>query len=286
MSRLLPALLLAAAAPAAQASELQGFANPESVLIAPGARYVSNLGAALAPLEKDGDGFVSLLDDDGKVLERRAFTGLDAPKGMALHDGRLYVADIDRVAVFDPESRAQIASLPLPAEGPALLNDIASDGTRLLVTDTLGGSLWALDPATQSFARLAGDMPGANGVAWESGKGRAVIVAVGAEFRGGRIYTWSPEDGAAPVPDSPRGLLDGIALLPDGRVLVSDWQSLDPPMPGRFLSVDPETGETRPAELSAAIAGPADFALDSGTGQLWIPAMPEGAVHVLPLPGR
>ena len=118
---------------------ISGFAHPESVLIAPSLRYVSNIEADLAPLAKDGDGFISILDADGAIIDLRGLTGLDAPKGMALVGGRLYAADIDRVVGFDPETRDQVFSASIDCPQPCLLNDIVAAGDRLLVSDTLRG---------------------------------------------------------------------------------------------------------------------------------------------------
>lgn len=288
--RLLPLAILAAglagaaaSADAARPRVISGFSHPESVLIGPGARYVSNVGEKLDPLAHDGDGFVSLLDAEGKALDLRAFTGLDAPKGMALSGGRLYVADIDRVVGFDLATRRQVSSARVPGAASSLLNDIAAMGERLLVTDTLRGELYELDPHAGRFTSVAKGIPGANGVVWDQGRGEAIIAALGADFTGGDLFVWSPAAGLRRTPDSPRGVFDGVALLPDGRVLVSDWVGLTP-QPGVLLVLDPEAGETVSLQLGAEIRGPADFALDTTTGELWIPAMIDGSVLTAPLP--
>lgn len=105
-----------AGAPARAASEprvVTGFAHPESVLIDGDRRFVSNIGEKLDPLGHDGDGFVSELDADGRIVALRALPidsdRLDSPKGMAMLGGRLYVADIDRIVGFDL-SRAATSS--------------------------------------------------------------------------------------------------------------------------------------------------------------------------------
>lgn len=262
---------------------ISGFAHPESVLIGPEMRYVSNIGAKLDALGHDGDGFISLLDARGRIVDLQAFTGLDAPKGMALLDGRLYVADIDRVVGFDLESHRQVFAATMHCAAPCLLNDIAVQGDRLLITDTLRGQLYALDPRTGVFALLAEGVPGANGIIWDAGHARAMIVAVGADFSGGDLFTWSVAEGLRKIPASPKRIFDGISQLPDGRILVSDWRSLTP-TPGAFLSVDPDIGESHPVDLGLPIRGPADFAFDAAGDTLWIPATVDGAVIVTPLP--
>lgn len=283
----LSALPGAAASPGAPRS-LPGFENPESVLVAGDRRFVSNIGAALNPTAKDGDGYISELDADGQVLAARAFPAeggkpLDAPKGMAMAGGRLYVADIDRVVGFDPDSHAQVFEAALPSAGPTLVNDLATvDPGHLLLSETLGGGVWELDLATGGFRRLTDATPGANGIAYDPATRSAIVVALGADFAGGDIYRVSLDGGANPVPASPHGIFDGIARRSDGRLVVSDWVSIEPPATGRFLTLEPDgSGPAAPLDLGIAITGPADFAIDQD-GSLWIPATVENEIVVVP----
>jgi len=92
---------------------VDGFAAPESVLVAGSRVFVSNIGAKLDPSAKDGDGFISELDRAGRMVARKAFPRnggepLHAPKGLALAGVRLYVADVDRVVGFKISSGAQV----------------------------------------------------------------------------------------------------------------------------------------------------------------------------------
>lgn len=273
--------LAGAASPAPR--RIEGFASPESVLVAGDRRFLSNIGATLDPTGKDGDGFISELDAEGRIVERRAFPGadgtLDAPKGMAVAGGRLYVADIDRVVGFDLASRAQVFEARLPTTGPTLANDLAVvDDGLLLVSETLGGAVWALDLGSGSFARVSDSVPGANGILYDPATRSALVVGLGADFKGGDVFRVSFDGATVRVPASPHGIFDGIARLPDGSVLVSDWISLEPPVPGRFLRLGSDgAGPGEAFDPGAAVAGPADFSIDA-TGALWIPATLENAV--------
>ena len=42
-----------------------------------------------SPWERDGQGFIALLNLDGSLKSERWVTGLDAPKGMGVYDGQL-----------------------------------------------------------------------------------------------------------------------------------------------------------------------------------------------------
>ena len=85
--------------------------------------YVSNI--AGNPGEKDGEGFISRLSIDGEVRKLKWVTGLNAPKGMAAYGGRLYVSDIDELAVIDIRTDSVVERHP--AEGAIFLNDVAVD---------------------------------------------------------------------------------------------------------------------------------------------------------------
>ncbi len=96
---------------------------------------VSNINGK--PSAKDGNGFLSLLSLDGKVLKLKWVSGLNAPKGAALVGRKLYVADIDQVVVVDVERANIVKRIPFPQAG--FLNDVAADahGT-VYVSDTSG----------------------------------------------------------------------------------------------------------------------------------------------------
>src|SRR3990172_6136787 len=81
--------------------ETGGLNNPESVVYdgKSGAIYVSNVNGAAG--DKDGNGYISRLSLDGKVLDQEWVKGLNAPKGLALSGGKLYTADIDTLVEID-----------------------------------------------------------------------------------------------------------------------------------------------------------------------------------------
>ncbi|MBL7684856.1 MAG: ATP/GTP-binding protein, partial [Deltaproteobacteria bacterium] len=56
--------------------------------------FVSNIDGQ--PLDKDGHGFISILNEDGNVQKLDWVNGLNAPKGLCLTPSHLYVTDIDQ----------------------------------------------------------------------------------------------------------------------------------------------------------------------------------------------
>ena len=81
--------------------ETAGLSNPESVVYDPQLNllYVSNVNGA--PDAKDNNGFISIVSINGNILNEKWVTGLDAPKGLAIHNRTLYVADIDELVAID-----------------------------------------------------------------------------------------------------------------------------------------------------------------------------------------
>jgi len=78
-----------------------GLKTPESALYDDATKsiYVTNIDGNHS--EKDGNGFVSVLNTDGKMKNLRWVTGLNAPKGQAISNGNLYVSDIDELVVIN-----------------------------------------------------------------------------------------------------------------------------------------------------------------------------------------
>lgn len=98
---------------------------PECVLLNPEGNllYVSNVSGV--PTEKNGKGFISKVDLNGKVVELKWATGLNAPKGMAIHGNHLYVSDIDALIQINLKTGEVVEQYP--AEGALFLNDVAAD---------------------------------------------------------------------------------------------------------------------------------------------------------------
>lgn len=101
------------------------------------------------PSDKNGKGYIALLNMDGSVKAAEWIGGLNAPKGMGMYDGLLYVADIDQLVVIDIE-KAEV-SARIPVDGSSFLNDISidRDGT-VYFSDSDTGWLWKLENGVPS----------------------------------------------------------------------------------------------------------------------------------------
>lgn len=195
-----------------------GLANPESVALSSDGRflYVSNVnGEADA---KDGNGFIARVSRDGELVEREWASGLNAPKGVALHDGALYVADIDELVVLDATSGAVLRRTTLP--GARFLNDVAvtrdglaliadSDGARIYGVTGASAEIWLEHPLLDSV----------NGLLIEPDRIIATTMA-------GRLLAIDPASRAITILAEGLGDADGVAPLDGGRYLVSEWPGL------------------------------------------------------------
>ena len=253
----------------AKAWETAGFANPESVLWDAGQQvlYVSNVNGR--PVDKDGNGYISKLSADGHVLARRWVVGLDGPKGMAVHDGRLYVADIDRLVVVDTASGKLIKTYP--AGGAKFLGDVTIDPDGVVyVSDMLADAIWRL--ADGRFERWLADpaLEAPNGLKAE--RDRLVVASwgsTGAVKVAGSLKTVGYGDRAVHTLAAGLGSLAGVEADGDGGYLVSDY------VKGVVLRV---TRTGRVHTILTLSQGSADIGTIPAQHLLVVPMMMDGTV--------
>ncbi|WP_319758982.1 hypothetical protein [Maridesulfovibrio sp.] len=274
------ALLVAACSP--KNKVIEGFSSPESVTSDGNYFYVSNVGEKLQPTVMDGDGYISRLSKEGKVLDRKFITGLNAPKGMVVTDGVLYVADIDRIKGFDLQSGRPV--MDLFVEGTSFLNDIVVlSADELLASATDTGALYKIklgESPRISLVDVTGEIYGTNGLCLDPQSRSVYFASFGRNHKPtGFIGKGNFVDGRFVCEKvySKKGLYDGIAFH-DGNLLFSDWVAAE--KKGIIVSKNMETGEVSEVDLGEKIGGPADFYLDLNGKRLWIPMMLEGKVMI------
>jgi hypothetical protein len=110
--------------------------TPESVIFneADGILYVSCI-AGVPPTAKDGDGYIAKISpEEGSIVELKWVTGMHAPKGMGIVNGKLYVTDIDEIIEID--IAAGTIANRYAIEGATFLNDIdVSSSGDVFITD-------------------------------------------------------------------------------------------------------------------------------------------------------
>lgn len=133
------------AASVEQKWQLAGFQNPESVIYddVRDVLYVSNVNGDAT--DKDGNGTISTVSLDGKLLNAAWVSGLDAPKGLAISGGKLYIADIDTLVEINIET-ANVTNRYVVADAK-FLNDVAADDK---------GNIYVSDMVMNRIHRLQG----------------------------------------------------------------------------------------------------------------------------------
>jgi hypothetical protein len=244
---------------------VSGFVFPESVAYDPKEKvlYVGSFGGTkLDPAAKDGQGYISKVALNGKVIEQKVFPprgseAMNKPKGIWIQGERLWVTDIDAVWIFDLKSKKG-RKLALPGVGFA--NDPAVMGKALYISDNRNDKLVKVEPAdflngknpkvTEVFAGL-GINP--NGV-YPSRLGMLYLAGFLAPDKPKGLYALGVSGQVRPVSD-PIGRLDGLYEMADGSLLFTDWNT-------GSLSHWSEKGGVK--KLADGFKGPADFCVVPG----------------------
>ncbi|TIH12702.1 hypothetical protein D0S45_17175 [Marinifilum sp. JC120] len=268
-----------------QTIKVDGFSAPESVTSDGTYFYVSNVGEKLKPMDKDGDGYISRLSAEGDVLERKYISGLNAPKGMTVLNGILYVNDIDHLKGYSVADGKQVVDQDFSAEGTSFLNGITViDDDKLLISAMDTGDLFVVDASSNPTViklECDTDLFGPNGLSYDSKTGTIYLCSFGKDHKTNGIVGKGRIDGNRFYFEkiSPRnGLYDGM-VYHEGNIIFSDW--VDFKKEGVLIRQDAETGELSTLDLGEKIGGPADFYLDQKGKRLWIPMMLENKVMIV-----
>lgn len=216
--------------------KIDGFSNPESVIYdeSSNALYVSNVNGS--PMDKDGNGFISKVSLKGEILKSDWVTGLNAPKGLAIFNGKLYTADIDNLVEIDIASATITQTYNV--SDAKFLNDVAAgkDG-RIFVSDMMMNRIHCLENGNFSIWLETPELKSPNGLLVEDN--RLVVGSWGVMTDGfatdipGYLMAVSFKDkNINSIGDGvPVGNLDGVEHDPDGNYYVTDW------MAGKLLHI-------------------------------------------------
>tara|TARA_X000000368_G_scaffold414378_1_gene404136 strand:- start:272 stop:1111 length:840 start_codon:yes stop_codon:yes gene_type:complete len=119
--------------------------NPESVFFDKDSNYlyVSNINGK--SLEKDGNGFISVLSLEGEIIEDKLVDGLNAPKGIFVKNNLIYIIDINQLIIFNLETKETEEIREF--NNAISLNDItiSDNGKRIFISDFLGNKLFEIN---------------------------------------------------------------------------------------------------------------------------------------------
>ena len=186
--------------------------------------YVSNLN--YEPRKKDGNGFISRIDKNGKIVDLKWIEGLSSPKGLAISGDTLFTADVDEVVAMDINSGRIIRRISI--QGAKMLNDITADPEGILyIADTDANRINIYDKGAVSVW-YEEQLNGPNGLLWDAGRllvasqGSNDFAAIDIKSKTRQLLTDSVNHG------------DGIAWTGmSGYYLVSDWE-------GEIFMINPD----------------------------------------------
>ena len=189
---------------------------PESVLFDGDNKilYAANIDGT-DPWAKDGKGSVAKVGLDGKVIAAEWVSGLNAPKGMGLHKGKLYVADLNELVVIDiAGGKIEKRIVVTGAEG---LNDVSvSKNGIVYVSDSKLKKIFVVKDGVTEL--LLDTLKGPNGV-----------LIRGDDFYlldAGGMYKMNKDKTLTKITDGMDGGTDGIENISGNDFIVSCWQGV------------------------------------------------------------
>jgi hypothetical protein len=280
---------------------VSGFQTPESVVhdTIMDLYLVSNVGLG-NPGALDHNGFISRVSPEGVILQLKwiqdgvSGVTLNGPKGIGLHRGALYVADIDTLRIFDRFTGTSLRNVAIPnpfAPNALFLNDVvvASNGT-IYVTDTRNSAIFTVDPEGHASVLASGPQLGnPNGILLDGGS-VSWVTFFGHEVkrvrRSGKLVTETtlPAVDVSKIGLPPGALfLDGYCRF-DGSLLVTSWVTgkvYRIGRSGRDLETVAQFVST--FDNPASPDGPADINVDESRDRLLIPLFGANQLVIMPL---
>ena len=232
---------------------------------------------------QDNHGFISVLSpDDGRITTLKWIEGgknkvtLNAPKGLAIANGVLYVADITVVRTFDAVTGVPGEDIAVP--GATFLTDLATSSDGKVYLSDSGIPDGSYEPnGTDSVYVIEGHHARAQAkglqlsrpesIAWTP-KGLVVC-----SFSSNEVYRLDDKGAKQDVTKTPAGGLAGIVPLGD-FLLVTSWQTSN-------IFVGKLGG---PFEVALANQkSPTDIGFDTKRARLLVPHFTEDVVDAFTL---
>ena len=260
---------------------IEGFSSPESTIVNKNDLYISNVGKELKPTLKDGDGFISKLDVNGKIKELHFIDGLDAPKGMGIVGNTLFVADINTLRGFDLQTKKEVFNVVF--EGVNFLNDITvKDSNTLFIGASDTSAIYEVNISNKSYKKLM-DFIVPNGLFYEDGILYAAQLGSTTQnmFDGkGKLYKIDLKDNNKLTQlGTFEGVLDGVTKV-GNKVYVSDWGNAKKTGIIRVYDLKTKKESVLEAEL---FMGAADFWIDEKSKKIFMPQMIGSKVTIFDL---
>ena len=227
---------------------------PESVLFdrANNVLYVSNI-EGKGSWEQDGKGSIGKIGTDGKVIAAEWINGFNAPKGMALHNGKLYVADLSELVVIDVAKSAVEKKIAIA--GALGLNDVTADPNGVIyVSDSRAKKVFRVENgnATEYTTGLLGP----NGVLYHDNKLYLLD--------NGSMFTVNTDRSLSGIAEAMEPGTDGIEHIGGNSFIVSNWS-------GKIWYVNSDGTKELLLDTSKEKKNTADIGIDAANKIIYVP---------------
>ncbi len=173
--------------------------------------YVSNMNKD----KVDGDGFISKVSLDGKILALKWISGLNDPKGMFIYNNKLFVADNQQIIEID--ILKGVIAAKYKAEDSKNLNDIAIDNAgTLYISDFEGNALYRLKNGKMERWSEVPELKDVNGMLIEN---NSLLIGTA-----NGVFIVDKETAKLSKYIERTGFIDGISPMGNNRYLVSNWE--------------------------------------------------------------
>lgn len=240
----------------------KGLKHCEGTVVYNDKLFVSNFGTEeLDSLNNENNGYVLSFDKNMKSeMLISSGRGLSAPKGMAVLNNHLYIADVGRVMIFNLEDLEMTPVTLRLSEKDVFVNDIVAIGDEVWFSVTDSGNIYKYQWGGVPKKVLS--IEGANGLFYD---GQQLYVASYSD--NGKVYVI--KDVKNPVPEiffDVKASYDGVTVDSETLYLTSWGENQEP----RIFAVNKEDpSDYKILKTPTEIKGPADISYFRG--RLWIP---------------
>ena len=227
---------------------------PESVLFdkANQILYVSNIDGT-DPWKADGKGSIAKVGLDGKIIAAEWVSGMNAPKGMGIYNGKLYAADLGNIAVIDIASGKIEKNIPI--QGATGLNDISIDPNGVIyVTEYLSKKLYKVE--NEKAELIAENLTQPNGVLFHNNE-LFLLDGTG-------MFKVNADKSMAKITDGMEGGVDGIENIEGNNFIVSCWE-------GALWQVNADGTKHLLMDTRKEKRSTADIGFDPATKTVYVP---------------
>lgn len=175
--------------------------------------FVSNIDGK-GVWDKDRKGSISLLTPSGKVLNSQWIKGLHAPKGMALYQDFLIVADVDSVVLIETTKAAIVKKIHIV--GAKELNDVTLDKRgNIYVSDSKTNKIHMIGLIKLDVSDYLDGLSSPNGITF--------IDKTFYFTDGDGLYRLGKNKEKQLIANGFQGYPDGIEAIDDETILLSCW---------------------------------------------------------------